>query len=108
MCAARHAIDPNSKAKNEAELIKALDFPDVTVEQAVKGMELLEKWGSEEILPCKGRWQSAGLTEGCPFVRMARGGRPRRGARPPPPPPGGGCRNTLLMTFKEYWKRKYR
>ena len=66
MCAARHAIDPNSKAKNEAELIKALDFPDVTVEQAVKGMELLEKWGSEEGVreefgtKARGRWGAFG------------------------------------------------
>ena len=66
MCAARHAIDPNSKAKNEAELIKALDLLDVTVEQAAKGMELLEEWGSEEGVKeefgtkARGRWSAFG------------------------------------------------
>lgn len=66
MCAARHTIDPNSKAKNEAELIKALDLLDVTVEQAAKGMELLEKWGSEEGVKeefgtkARGRWSAFG------------------------------------------------
>lgn len=64
--AARHALDPNSRSANEADVIKTLDLPDITVEQATRGMELLEKWGSEEGVKeefgrkAGGRWSGFG------------------------------------------------
>lgn len=66
-CAARHALDPSSKSANEADVIRTLDLPDATVEQAARGLELLEKWGSEGAVreqfgsKARGRWGAFGL-----------------------------------------------
>ncbi|OSS45647.1 hypothetical protein B5807_09769 [Epicoccum nigrum] len=67
VCAARHALDPASKAQNEADVIAALDLPGVTVQQAVSGRELLERWASEDRVreqfatKARSRWEAAGV-----------------------------------------------
>ncbi|KAF2995813.1 hypothetical protein E8E13_001290 [Curvularia kusanoi] len=63
--AARFALDPASKPQNEADLIKTLELPGVTVDQASRGLELLGEWKSEESVKdeyrskAKGRWSEA-------------------------------------------------
>lgn len=45
---ARNALDNSTKSQNEADLIKTLDLPSITFEQAEQGLELLSEWKSDE------------------------------------------------------------
>jgi hypothetical protein len=43
----RHLLDNSTKSQNEQDLIKTLDMPDVTIQQALAGFGVLEEWKSE-------------------------------------------------------------
>ncbi|KAH5073392.1 hypothetical protein HBI17_147320 [Parastagonospora nodorum] len=61
----RHILDSTSKSQNEQDLIKVLDLPDVTIQQALAGFGLLEEWRSEKQVKddyrakAAGRWSEA-------------------------------------------------
>jgi peptide alpha-N-acetyltransferase len=44
----RFILDPSTKPQNEKDLQATLDFPSVTREQALSGLELLDSWKSDE------------------------------------------------------------
>ena len=43
----RYILDNSSKSQNEEDLKKTLDLPNVTIEQAVAGLALLDEWKSD-------------------------------------------------------------
>jgi hypothetical protein len=44
----RYILDNSSKAQNEQDLQKTLDLSDVTIDQAIDGLALLDEWKSEQ------------------------------------------------------------
>lgn len=44
----RYILDNSTKSQNEADLTKALDLPDATLQQALAGFGLLDQWKSEQ------------------------------------------------------------
>lgn len=44
----RQFLKPDSKAQCEKDLMATLDAPDITIEEAVSGLDLLSKWGGNK------------------------------------------------------------
>lgn len=44
----RYILDNSSKPQNEQDLLKTLDLPAITVEEAKAGLSLLNEWKSEQ------------------------------------------------------------
>jgi peptide alpha-N-acetyltransferase len=41
-------LKPESKAQCEKDLLATLDSPDITIDEAVAGLDSLNKWGSDK------------------------------------------------------------
>lgn len=46
--AARQLLKPDSKAQSEKDLLATLDSSDITIEEAVSALDLLDKWASDK------------------------------------------------------------
>ncbi len=46
--ATHYALDNSTKSQNEADLIKTLDLPSITFEEAKQGLMLLGEWKSDD------------------------------------------------------------
>jgi peptide alpha-N-acetyltransferase len=44
----RYLLDPSTKQQNEQDLLKLLDLPCVTADDALSALSVLEEWGSEQ------------------------------------------------------------
>lgn len=44
----RHLLNASSKSQNEKDLTASLDVGDVSLENALAGLELLNEWGSDQ------------------------------------------------------------
>lgn len=44
----RHLLSPESKPQCEKDLLATLDSPNITIDEANAGLELLSKWGSDQ------------------------------------------------------------
>lgn len=44
----RYILDNSSKSQNEQDLLKTLDLPTMTIEEAKAGLTLLSEWKSEQ------------------------------------------------------------
>ena len=44
----RQLLDPASKERNAKELSSTLDIANITIDEAVAGLELLSQWGCDE------------------------------------------------------------
>lgn len=44
----RQLLKPESKAQCEKDLLATLDSPNVTIDEAASGLDLLSKWGSDK------------------------------------------------------------
>lgn len=45
---ARQLLKPESKSQSEQDLLATLDSSDITIEEAVAALDLLNKWGSDK------------------------------------------------------------
>lgn len=45
---ARQLLKPDSKAQSEKDLLATLDSPDITIEEAVSALDLLDKWAGDK------------------------------------------------------------
>lgn len=44
----RHLLDASNKSQNEKDLTASLDVGDISIEDALAGLELLNEWGSDK------------------------------------------------------------